>query len=102
MAFNVARIASARASLTISLTKSLRVAGPVEFVFCSVLLVAVVWCLLQRHDVARRFTSCHPHVTSDGDTPDRARQSIPVRYVAGDVLRIECTMLVDTSQQPLA
>ena len=28
MAFNVAKIASARASLTISLTKSLRVAGP--------------------------------------------------------------------------
>ena len=28
MAFNVANIASARASLTISLTKSLRVAGP--------------------------------------------------------------------------
>ena len=30
MAFNVAKIASARASLTISLTKSLRVAGPLE------------------------------------------------------------------------
>ena len=28
MAFNVAKIASARSSLTISLTKSLRVAGP--------------------------------------------------------------------------
>ena len=28
MAFNVAKIASARASLTISLTKSLRVGGP--------------------------------------------------------------------------
>ena len=28
MAFNVAKIASARVSLTISLTKSLRVAGP--------------------------------------------------------------------------
>ena len=34
MAFNVAKIASARASLTISLTKSLRVAGPL----CSGLL----------------------------------------------------------------
>ena len=31
MAFNVAKIASARSSLTISLTKSLRVAGPEEF-----------------------------------------------------------------------
>ena len=31
MAFNVAKIASARASLTISLTKSLRVAGPLLF-----------------------------------------------------------------------
>ena len=30
MAFNVAKIASARASLTISLTKSLRVAGPLN------------------------------------------------------------------------
>ena len=30
MAFNVAKIASARASLTISLTKSLRVAGPLD------------------------------------------------------------------------
>ena len=30
MAFNVAKIASARASLTISLTKSLRVAGPLH------------------------------------------------------------------------
>ena len=30
MVFNVAKIASARASLTISLTKSLRVAGPLE------------------------------------------------------------------------
>ena len=30
MAFNVAKVASARASLTISLTKSLRVAGPLE------------------------------------------------------------------------
>ena len=31
MAFNVAKIASARASLTISLTKSLRVAGPLGY-----------------------------------------------------------------------
>ena len=30
MAFNVAKIAFARASLTISLTKSLRVAGPID------------------------------------------------------------------------
>ena len=30
MAFNVAKIASARSSLTISLTKSLRVAGPLH------------------------------------------------------------------------
>ena len=30
MAFNVAKIASARSSLTISLTKSLRVAGPLN------------------------------------------------------------------------
>ena len=33
MAFNVAKIASARASLTISLTKSLRVAGPLHSVW---------------------------------------------------------------------
>ena len=33
MGFNVAKIASARASLTISLTKSLRVAGPLIFAF---------------------------------------------------------------------
>ena len=32
MAFNVSKIASARASLTISLTKSLRVAGPLGLV----------------------------------------------------------------------
>ena len=31
MAFNVAKVASARASLTISLTKSLRVAGPLDW-----------------------------------------------------------------------
>ena len=33
MVFNVAKIASARASSTISLTKSLRVAGPLVLVF---------------------------------------------------------------------
>ena len=32
MAFNVAKIASARASSTISLTKSLRVAGPFDLI----------------------------------------------------------------------
>ena len=35
MAFNVAKIASARASLTISLTKSLRVAGPLLLPGCA-------------------------------------------------------------------
>ena len=43
MAFNVAKIASARSSLTISLTKSLRVAGPLRvrgqsFIGCQHLL----------------------------------------------------------------
>ena len=43
MAFNVAKIASARASLTISLTKSLRVAGLLMF-------AAGIVRLIQTHD----------------------------------------------------
>ena len=40
LAFNVAKIASARASLTISLTKSLRVAGPLV---SNVLGLSKIW-----------------------------------------------------------
>ena len=49
MAFNVAKIASARASLTISLTKSLRVAGPLVWTHRPIGLTAPSKLDLQPH-----------------------------------------------------
>ena len=51
MAFNVAKIASARASLTISLTKSLRVAGPL-------VSLDIVWMSIQRLDYTVNEIRC--------------------------------------------
>ena len=50
MVFNVAKIASARASLTISLTKSLRVAGPL--VMCSLFTITKNYLLPAKRKVS--------------------------------------------------
>ena len=58
MAFNVAKIESARASLTISLTKSLRVAGPLQLHHVERSRSGVVTFLARHVTIWRDFNSC--------------------------------------------